>query len=212
MADLTPVVRAARPRPLFLLLAAVFFVLAGCGGRSPAPNLYILSSIPEDHAHVDKTGPTAPLLIGVGPVTVADYLNQPNLVTRSGDNELSRSPFEQWGGSLRRNVTAVLAENLGQLMSTEEVHLYPWQRFITIDYRVSVDIIRLDGIPGKEATLVARWNIVDERNSALVMTRRSTIVEPIETPGYAALVAAQSRTLAKLSRDIADSLKAENTK
>ncbi len=212
MADLIPEAHTVKPRSLFLILAAVILVFAGCTGRSPSPNLYILSPLSEDHAPVVQASQNAALQIGIGPVTLADYLNQPSLVTRSGNNELSRLPFEQWGGSLRRNVTTVLAENLGLLMSTEDVHLYPWQRFITIDYRVSVDIIRLDGVLDEEATLVARWNIVDERTRTLLMTRRSTIVEPVENTGYAALVSAQSRALAQLSREIADLLKNENAR
>ncbi len=207
MAHVISEVRTVRLQSLLWLSAAVLLLLAGCAGRSPAPNLYILSSLPENQAPVDKAGRTVPLQIGIGPVTVADYLSQPNLVTRSGNNELSRAPFDRWGGSLRRNVATVLADNLGRLMSTEDVHFYPWQRFITVDYRVAVDLIRLDGVLGEKATLVARWSIVDEREMALLMTRRSTIIEPVESTGYTALVAAQSRALEKLSRDIADSLK-----
>ena len=97
-------------------------------------------------------------------------------------------------------------------MATNQVHLYPWQRSITIDYQITIDIIRLDGILGEEVMLVARWSIIDSQKKALVQTRRSTIVEPVSSDGYAPLVSAQSRALGKLSKEIADTLREETTK
>ena len=57
--------------------------------------------------------------------------------------------------------------------------------------------------------LVARWSIIDSQKKTLSQTKRSTIVEPVDTGGYEALVSAQSRALGKLSKEIADSFKTE---
>jgi uncharacterized protein len=195
--------------PMLLLMLGVL-VLSGCVGRSPSPNLYILSSIPEQQDTLEKTiRAQQQLQLGIGPLTLADYLNQPKLVTRSGDNQLVRAEFEQWGGSFKKNITTVLTENLSYLMATNQVHLYPWQRSITLDYQIMIDIIRLDGVLGEEVMLVARWSIIDIQKKNHKQTKRSTIVEPVDTNGYAALVSAQSRALGKLSREIANSLQTE---
>lgn len=198
-----------RSRFFALLLMLGFLALNGCMGKSLPANLYILSSIPEQRPPADQNGQAEYLQLGIGPLTLADYLDQPKLVTRSGDNQLIKAEYEQWGGSLKKNLTTVLAENLGYLMATDQVHVYPWQRSINIDYQITMDIIRLDGILGREVMLVSRWSIFDEKRKELILTKRSTIVEPVDDSRYASLVYAESRALGKLSREIAETLRVE---
>ena len=75
-----------------------------------------------------------------------------------------------------------------------------------IDYQVVVDVIRCDGRLGAAAWLEARWSIFKGPEKKLIKTYRSNIHEPVSGADYAALVAAQSRTLAKLSQDIAEAI------
>ncbi len=201
-----------KSRMLLLLLMLGVLVFSGCMGKSLSPNLYILSSIPEQQGAPEQNRLAQQLQLGIGPLTLADYLDQPKLVTRSGDNQLERAEFEQWGGSFKKNITTVLTENIGYLMATNQVHLYPWQRSITIDYQITIDIIRLDGILDEEVKLVARWSVFDGEGKSLIRAKRSTIVESVNGSGYPALVSAQSRALDGLSREIADTLREETTK
>ncbi len=201
-----------RSRSLLLLLILGVLVFSGCMGKSLPPNLYILSSMPEQKGATEQKGLAQQVQLGIGPLTLADYLDQPKLVTRSGDNQLIRAEFEQWGGSFKKNITTVLTENLGYLMATNQVHLYPWQRSINIDYQIAIDIIRLDGILDEEVMLVARWSVFDGEGKSLIQAKRSTIFESVNGSGYPALVSAQSRALGGLSREIADTLREETTK
>lgn len=89
---------------------------------------------------------------------------------------------------------------------TDKAFVYPWRSFVTIDYQVVLDIIRFDGIPEKQASLEARWTIVRTRDKAIIDIERSSIREAIDAPGYGGLVAAQSRALATLSTEIAQSI------
>jgi uncharacterized lipoprotein YmbA len=54
---------------------------------------------------------------------------------------------------------------------------------------------------------VARWIILDEKDSTVLFTRKSNLSSPAQGGDYEALVSAQSQTIAALSRDIAEALK-----
>ena len=76
-----------------------------------------------------------------------------------------------------------------------------------IQYQVTVDVSRFDGTLGENAWLNARWSILDGENKKVLAMHRSLINEPSGAPSYKAMVEAQSRALAKLSREIADAIK-----
>jgi uncharacterized protein len=150
-----------------------------------------------------RKSPAQNAVIGIGPVKLADYLDQSMLVTRTSDNEAVKAQFDRWAGSLKDNFTNVLADNLGVLLSTERIYLYPWRVSVPIDYQVILDIVRCDGRLGEAVWLEVRWSLLGGPGNKLLKTHRSSIREPVSGADYAALVAAQSRALAKLSQEIA---------
>ena len=198
--------------PFFHISAAIavtmLFVLNGCMGKSRPPRFYTLTPISEGTMKTAVVGPAENAAIGIGPVKLADYLDQSRIITRSGDNRIGQAEFDQWSGSLKDNLTNVLAENIGHLLSTDQVTVYPWRTYIPIDYQVTVDIVRLDGQPGKEVVLMARWSILDGHEKKLLTMKRSDIREESGASGYEGLVAAQSRALGRLSHQIVEAIQA----
>jgi hypothetical protein len=150
--------------------------------------------------------------IGIGPIKLADYLDQSKLVTRNGDNRLVKAEFDLWAGALKDNLTNVLAENIGLLVPTERIYIYPWRLSEPMDYQIILDVVRFDGDLGKDAWLVARWSIVGGKDREVLEVGRSSIREPVTGSGYDALVTAQSRALAKLSHEIVEAIHAAGRK
>ena len=196
--------------PVILVICLLF--LDGCLGRSQSPRFYALSPITEDKAMAKSDTPERDTRIGIGPIKLADYLDQSKLVTRTGDNRLVRAEFDLWAGAFKDNLTNVLAENIGLLLPTERIFIYPWRLAEPMDYQIILDVVRLDGDLGKEAWLVARWSILGGKNKELVAASRSNIREPVSGPDYNALVSAQSRALAKLSHEIVKAIQAASRK
>lgn len=193
-------------RSLPVLLALAALLAGGCLGRTPAPRFYALSPMQEEEGFSRRKSPTPHAVIGIGPVRLADYLDNSRIVTRTGDNRLVKAEYDRWAGSFKNNVSNVLAENIGGLQGTDRIFLYPWRTSVTLDYQVVVDIIRLDGRLGEAAWLVARWSILAGPEKKLLKMDRADLREPVSGPDYADLVAAQSRALASLSRAIAQGL------
>jgi uncharacterized lipoprotein YmbA len=63
-------------------------------------------------------------------------------------------------------------------------------------------VTRFEGVTGKEVALNARWRILGSDGTDLVV-RQAAITEATGGAGYDALVAAMSRALGTLSRDVA---------
>ncbi len=70
------------------------------------------------------------------------------------------------------------------------------------DYRVLIDVLHFESVPGDAATLEAEWT-VRNRAGARLHEARSVFVETVRAPGVAPLVAAHGKALAALAREIA---------
>ena len=192
---------ASFSRGLRVVLPLAVIILGGCV-RSPEPKFYTLTPV-QDQFIGRRSNPAQNAVIGIGPVKLADYLDKSQIVTRTSAEQLVKSEFNRWAGSFKDNFINVLADDLGFLLSDQQIYLYPFRPSMPIDYQITVDVIRYDGRLGDAAYLEARWSILQGQEKKLFKMNRSSIREPVTGPDYGDLVAAQSRAVAKLSREIA---------
>jgi uncharacterized protein len=191
-------------RGLLTILAIMAILSGGC--RSQTPRFYTLSPIPEDQV-ASKKSTAQNAVIGIGPVKIADYLDTSMLINRTSENQAVKAEFDRWVGSFKDNFVNVLADDLGTLLSTDRIYLYPWRLSVPIDYQVVVDVVRCDARLGDAAWLEARWSVFNGPEKKVVKISKSTIRESVSGPGYEAVVAAQSRAVAKLSQEIARAIR-----
>jgi len=189
----------------FLLFGLGLLLVLGCAS-SPPTRFYTLGSLQEGGSERRESTSDQGLVLRVGPIKLPEYLDRTEIVTRSSSNKITFSDFDVWAGSLAEDFGQILAENLSVLLSTESVIVYPRPR-PSFDYQIVVDVIRFDGPLGGDVSLIARWAIMEGKERKLVSVRKSTIIEPSGAKGYEALVAADSRALEKLSREIAEAIK-----
>ena len=194
------------------MILVIGFFLNGCLGRSQSPRFYTLSPVTENKAMAQSDTPASDVNIGIGPIKLADYLDQSKLVTRTGDNRIVKAQFDLWAGAFKDNLTNVLAENIGILLPTERIYIYPWRLSEPMDYQIILDVVRFDGDLGEDARLVARWSLLGGPEKKPLAVSRSNIREPVSGPDYSALVSAQSRALAKLSHEIVKAIQAASRK
>jgi uncharacterized lipoprotein YmbA len=193
-------------------------VFGGCT-NTPPTRFYVLSTIDDQAAAEPGKG----IALGIGPVALPQYLNRPQIVTRIGGNQLAVAEFDQWGGDLNDSITRTLAANLSSLLQTDRVSLYPWSDEAPIDRQVTIDVANFEQDADGSSLLAASWSIIDARNGKVRLMRRSTYRDPggAAQPGitgdsgasqsgdtrpYDAIVAAMSRNLEALSRDIANAI------
>ena len=187
-----------------LVVGALGLAGAGCLGRSPAVRVYTLAPVaaPTPPPASASAGP----VIGLGPVTLPGYLDRPQIVTRRSADELALGEFDRWGEPLDEAVPRIVGENLAALLGTERLAAFPWTRARGVTHQVTVEVLRFDGPLGGPVTLEARWRLLDPTGRELLV-RRSTVREPAGGGDHAALVAAMSRALGALSRELADAVR-----
>jgi uncharacterized lipoprotein YmbA len=177
-------------------------LLVGCAGNAPS-RYYVLSPLTGE----SKVTPEESCVsVGIGPIKLPEYVNRPQVVTRTTPNELVLSYFDLWAEPLSDSVPRTLAEDVARLLCTKEVVLFPWRPSQVPDYRVEVELLRMDGVLGRTVSLEAWWSVSYGAEKARV-TRKSSYSEPATGQDYENLVQAHSRALAALSRDIVGALK-----
>ena len=181
-----------------LLTFLALLLLAGCA--QPSKSFYVLTP----GGPVPKGGGMG---IGVGPVSLAEYLDRPNLVVQQAPNQIAVAEDHRWAGDLGASVARVTAANLGRLLHTGNVRTYPWQRDDEIRYQVTLDIRQLHSGEDGHAVIEAGWRAYSLPERTLRASRTFTDTEPLETDGYNASVAAQSRLLERLAENIAANLR-----
>ena len=123
-----------------------------------------------------------------------------------GPNQVRLDEFNRWDAPLQSAIARVVVENLVALLGTPRVALST-QTLTTPDYRVAIEVQRFESTLGEAATLDAIWT-VSRAKDGLTRTGRTTAREATPDRSYDALAAAHSRALARLSQDIADSVRA----
>jgi uncharacterized protein len=192
---------------LFLLGVGLVAGL-GCAGSAPA-KFYTLSPLSTTgEVRVEKETAGRALAIGIGPVRLPQYLARKEIVTRTDANKIDLAEFDLWGGSLQDDFSRNLLENLSLLLASDRVSLYLWPGMGTIDYRVGMDVIRFEGNRGGDVVLVANWTIREGQGNKFIRVQNSRIHEPTGGQSYEAMVGGLSRALARLSREIAEGIKA----
>lgn len=187
-----------RSNPLLVLALSLALALAGCA-TSPPARFYVLAP-----ADLQPEGaPLRDLVLGVGPVRLADHLERPQLVSRDDGNRLQVEEFERWGGTLDANILWVLAENLSRGLGTGSVVTYPWERALNPRFQVVLDIREFEPVREGDVRLTALWRVLARDGEALLAVEKSVITEPVAGSSPASRVDAQSRALARLSTEIA---------
>ncbi|PKM31515.1 MAG: hypothetical protein CVV08_14935 [Gammaproteobacteria bacterium HGW-Gammaproteobacteria-12] len=163
-------------RPVALLMTALL-VLSGCSllQQKPVP-LYQLDS----GSAVTPTQDNGVTVL-VGPISVADYLRQQNLLQRQADGSLVAAHDARWASGLANDIEAAPG--------------------FSADAQVMLTITRLDSGPTQPAVLEAQWRLLDRRGQL----RDSRLIRLEEAHGgpLAEQVKAQSALLQRLAAELA---------
>ena len=183
--------------------AAVWAAAAMAAGCStPASHFYTLSHAPA----ANTAAATSNITVVVGPVSIPAVVDVPEIVVSTGPNQVRQDEFNRWASPLANNITRVVVENLATMVGTPRVSALQDAAQLKPDYQVSIAVQVFESSPGEAATLNAIWSVRRTKDDK-TDSGRTTVHEPSREKGYDALAAAHSRALARLSQDIADSIR-----
>lgn len=190
--------------------------LVGCMGRpSKPPQTFLLGDLRDSLAYEkifqegtnENNNENNMPVIGIGPVKIPEYLNRPQIVTRSEGSEIFIEEYHRWAEPLKDSINRVLAQNLSRLLATDHVFVFPWAGMVKPDYRVTVKVFRFDGRPGGEVYLEVFWTVYHGDDNFVMESKRSSLKETCRDDDHETLVEAHNLLLLHLSREIADAIR-----
>lgn len=182
-----------------LILLLIGSLLAGCS-TSPKSRFYTLSATQksEDLCQLEGKG----MQLQTELLHFPDLLSQPQIATRPQQNRIEYAEFHRWAGSLENDFSQSLGKNLQQLCHGMQLVQGFWPDASTPEYRLYLDVSRFDGKLADSVTLSVNWMVKSREQNFAIAEQQSKIIEPVTSDGYVGLVAAQSRAVESLAREI----------
>jgi uncharacterized lipoprotein YmbA len=135
---------------IFLLASAL---AAGCGS-SPKTSYYTL-----DTGTLPTAASAADYSIVVGPVTLPETVDRPQLVVRASPTRVGILENHRWAEPLKTEIPRIIAAYLARELKTARVAGYPQYTLANPDFTVLVDVQRFESTLGDAVTLEALWTI-----------------------------------------------------
>ncbi len=193
------------PTAMLVLVLTAAGMVSGCiSGPTPATRFYTLTADAKAPLQ-PRAANHRPLAVEVVPFRVPQYLNRPQIVTRTGSHRLELAEFHQWGGNLRKNMTRVFVQNLAALLDTTDMRIAPSPADAPPDVRIELEVLQFERCEDLRVRLSVHWGLVLTADPTLRTTRithlQSSRIE--DASDYAAMVSAMSGLLAELSDTVA---------
>ena len=174
--------------------------LAGCAG-SPAPRYFTLG---DGQAGVSPQGDGPSIVITQ--TSLPELIDRPQLVVRRSDNRVSIDEYQRWAEPLRRDIPRVVADELGRQLNSGRVMSLPVNgQAFEADFRLLLDVQRLDVVEGQGANADIVWRLQPHQGKPIV--GRSVLREASSSDAPEALVAAQQRVLKAVATEIAQQVR-----
>lgn len=184
----------------WLACLGAVFLLGGCAS-TPAPVFYTLDN------GIEQPGPQGgtPSIV-ITQTNLPELIDRPQLVTRTANNQVRINEQQRWGEPLRRAIPRVLAMELGRKLDSGRIVSVPIDaQRIDADFRLSLEVQRLEAVEGRGADADIVWRL--ESRHGKVVLGRSVLHEAERSVEPSALIAAQRRALAGVAAEIADQVR-----
>ncbi len=187
-----------------MAVVLTFFFLHGCLGANSnkSTRFYLLDPVSQGEP-LNTSGQT--LFVELRSLDLPQYLEKPQIVTRTAANRLELAEYHQWGGNLRKNIIRVMKQNLSRILSTPHVTAPPFLSGTAPDVRVDIEVMAFEGDHSGRVFLRVQWRIFSGASGELLLSRMSSFERPAEdTSGDKdGIVTAMNQILADFSLTLA---------
>ena len=197
--------RGARyPKCIVPLVFAM--LLAGCSILS-APEVtptryFVLTS---DRSLGIGTPEYDSISVGLGPFTIPTYLDRPQMVARKYPNQIVFSQYNRWAEPVDHGFQRVLAENVGRVVGTNEIVLFPWYE-VPLEYQVKGEVLRFEANDDGQVVLEAIWTVVRLDGKKYLTTRHTHLHRDADPEDPDAIAGQLSGLISDLGREIGEAV------
>lgn len=183
--------------PLLLLSCSTFKPV-----KDPASRHLLDPAVPY------RAGAASRPALGIARPALPAYLDRQQLVARDGSGAVRIQDNNLWSEPLGPAIARVIAANLSRL--TGSTAILPVEDFVTLEYTslVELRIAQFDPSPSGELVLESTWKVQPVKGGDTnFRSFRTEVPVELTVPPVSGRIAAMNEALARLSRDIAKSLR-----
>ena len=186
-----------------------FFAVAGLlvtaclGPKADPTTFWVLSPQAPPAAATGSPGPA----VGIGPVTLPEYLGRPQLVSRVDEHQVLVDEFSRWAEPLDDMLADALVEQIRAEVRPVSLVRYPWRAGQIPDVSVRVQVSRFEPRASGEVLLQATWQVLDREGKQLSSHASEHRVPA--GPSVKEAVAAMSQAAGQLAKEISGALRAQ---
>lgn len=182
-----------------LLVLFAGLIPACTTSKAITSHLYVLTPMAST---ATSQGKHAPFTVAVASLMLPAYLDRPQIVSRSSNQQLQLAEADRWGGNLNKNTWQVISGNLAIAFENENIGMVPVDADQPPHLNIEIEISSFEAYPDGKVHLAASWRIVNDHGDIMEI-RNSELSRPITGKGYEPIVQAMSLLLADLSHEIA---------
>lgn len=149
------------------LCALLVALLVGCAAQPETHYYDLVSQSEASDARLAET-----VTLGVGPVSLPQMLDRPNIVVRKGGTKVDVANFHIWAGELEPVFTRILAENVSLQLKHDAVWPSPWDNRFRPEYQVRIFVDRFSGELKGPVMLSLSWTLLADYGQRVVTTQR----------------------------------------
>lgn len=194
-------------------MLVIISALSACGGNSKKniTRYYLIDSV-DVTSNVLLTDKT--LAIRINDIKMPQYLERFQIVTRSAENRLRFSEFNQWGEPLRKNLLRTLAQNLANILATTDIATPYSPSASKTDYTAVINIQQFEHDADGYVKLRATWQIKDLHSKQAGTMKQASFKSSSSIAGdnYDEIVNSMQTLYADFSMELANTIYAASQK
>jgi uncharacterized lipoprotein YmbA len=178
---------------------ALLMLVSGCGQSTPV-RYYKLDS----PNIVYESDSEEPLVLGLGPLRIPDYLERNRIVVRGENSEMIVDDFSRWAEPLDDAIYRLLAANVDSRLEGVMAVSFPYNSMISHDYQLLGRIDMFESNKAGNTVLLVHWGIIDTDGNPAVAPRRARYqAQATDASDYGSIATAMRIVLEEFSQDIA---------
>ena len=185
-----------------LLIVFLLLLVSGCTKQSLPLFYYTLEN--SNQPNVSQTDFKQNLL--VGPIIISSFLDKGQLITQNSAYSVSIEEQHRWAGNLKEMLSNFLINHLSLDLGSNNIYTFP-NSYGLKALQLELTLTHFEEDTNGQALTQARWKIIDSNQAILYTTTSTYIVQP-DGDNHSSLVKGLSIGLNKLSKEIADAIRA----
>jgi len=194
----------------FVMSMAVATLLTACSSTPvPETRYYLLSSSDAQTRPVAAGEQQA--VLGIAPVTVADYINTEGLALLSSENQLRIARHHRWAEKPEHALARTLQTDLSLML--DEIRIDNAQESSSRQWnvRLRLHVDQLHGTESGEAILSGFWRLDRPDTETVIASQRFLLRKSLPEPGYGAMVKSLRELVRELSQQLSEQIQAAGT-